>query len=69
MESKSREIDGRTGKGIDAAPYMPLRKKAAQRARRLDEAHERNGTVFPHDNPSSGMYRFLRSVEGADWSC
>lgn len=66
VESRSRDLDRRLGKGIDAAPYMPLRRQAAQRARRLDEDHERNGTVFPHNNPSSGMYKFLLSLEGDD---
>jgi hypothetical protein len=51
------------GKSIDASVYMPLRKEAARRAKLLEERHERNGTLFPHDNPSSGMHGFLRSVE------
>jgi len=37
---------------------------AARYAERLDACHAENGTVFPHDNPSSGMYKFLRNLEG-----
>ncbi len=60
----SRTLDSRSGKSIDAALYMPLRKEAARRAERLDKRHERDGTSFPHDNPSSGVYKFLKAVEG-----
>jgi RloB-like protein len=63
-ERLSRSLDGRSGKSIDAAAYMPRRKEAIRRAERLDTRHERNGTSFPHDNPSSGMHKFLRGLEG-----
>lgn len=62
-ESQSRRLDGRRGKRIDAAVYMPLRKAAAERAELLEKRHARNGTRFPDDNPSSGMFRFLTAVE------
>jgi hypothetical protein len=42
---------------------MPLAGDAARRAAELDERHQRNGTTFPDDNPSSGMHRLLASVE------
>jgi RloB-like protein len=63
-ERSSRALDGRAGKSIDASLYMPLRRVAATRAKILEAHHERNGTQFPHDNPSSGMHLFLRSLEG-----
>ncbi|WP_204016851.1 RloB family protein, partial [Sphaerimonospora thailandensis] len=63
-ESLSRSLDGRAGKTIDPAVYMPLRKKAARRAGRLDMRHDQDGTKFPHDNPSSGMYKLLWRLEG-----
>ncbi|WP_268248030.1 RloB family protein [Actinoplanes lobatus] len=63
-ESESRRLDGRKGKSIDAAAYMPLRKAAAERAARLEKRHLRDRTTFPGDNPSSGMFRFLDAVEG-----
>ncbi|XRQ08580.1 RloB family protein [Actinomadura welshii] len=63
-ERLSCTLDNRSGKSIDAAMYMPLRKEAARRAERLDKRHDRDGTTFPHDNPSSGVYKFLKSVEG-----
>jgi hypothetical protein len=58
-----RRLDGSSDKGLDGAKYMPLASDAARRAAGLDERHQRNGTTFPDDNPSSGMYRLLASVE------
>ncbi len=55
--------DGIEGKSIDGYRYMPLRDRAIYRARDLARRHEGNGTEFPNDNPSSGMYRFLAAVE------
>ncbi len=69
VESASRALDRRAGESIDAAFYMPLRRKAAKRAQILDARHERNGTKLPHNNPSSGMYKFLMSVEPDSWPC
>ncbi|WP_442811722.1 RloB family protein [Streptosporangium sp. NBC_01755] len=63
-ERRSRSLDGRSGKSIDPAIYIPLRKKAAQYAKLLNARHDQNGTSFPHDNPSSGMYKFLWDLEG-----
>lgn len=62
-ESLSRRIDGRSGKSIDPCRYMDRRKTASQRAKSLAERHIGNGTSFPHDNPSSGMYLFLETLE------
>jgi hypothetical protein len=64
LQKLSRSLDGRSGKRIEASIYMPLRKKAARRAKNLDMRHDRDDTPFPHDNPSSGMYKFLRALEG-----
>ncbi|SDT59501.1 RloB family protein [Actinoplanes derwentensis] len=61
-ESESR-LDGRKNKSIDAAAYMPLRKMAVERAAALEKRHIRDGTRFPGDNPSSGMFRFLAAIE------
>lgn len=63
-ERDSRTLDGRSGKGLgDASAYIPKRRLAADRARRLDERHRRDGTDFPDDNPSSGMHLFLAALE------
>jgi hypothetical protein len=56
-------LDGSRGKGLEAAKYLPLTRDAARRAAELDERHQRNGTGFPDDNPSSGMHRLIASVE------
>lgn len=63
-EHLSRKIDGRSGKAIDGDTYMPLRKEACRRARNLEKRHARDDTRFPNDNPSSGMFKFLASLEG-----
>jgi hypothetical protein len=60
-----RKHDSRSDKGLDPARYMPHRRVAADRAARLEQRHRRDGTAFPHDNPSSGMYRLIFSVEPA----
>jgi hypothetical protein len=60
----SRNLDKRKGKSIDATSYLPTRKDAARRAALLEARHQKNQTIFPHDNPSSGMHRFLEAVEG-----
>lgn len=62
-ERMSRKLDGRTGKRIDGDVYMPLRNTAADRAARLSHRHERDGTLFPCDNPSSSMHEFLAAIE------
>ena len=58
-----RQLDGSDDKGLDAAKYMPFADDAARRAARLDTRHVRDGTVFPHNNPSSGMHHLLAAVE------
>ncbi|GAA2891788.1 hypothetical protein Acy02nite_14840 [Actinoplanes cyaneus] len=63
-ESESRRLDGRKGKTIDAARYVPLRQAAARRAELLERRHTKDGTRFPDDNPSSGMHLFLNAIEG-----
>jgi hypothetical protein len=63
MSAIRRRLDGSSGKGLDPATYMPLIKDAASRASRLEDRHRRNETQFPHDNPSSSMFRLLSAVE------
>ena len=58
-----RQLDGSSDKGLDAAKYMLLIADAARRGAELDKLHLQNSTVFPHDNPSSGMHRLLAAVE------
>jgi RloB-like protein len=61
-EALRRSLDGASGKGLDPAIYLPLIDDATQRAIALDDRHMRNGTIFPHNNPSSGMHRLMTSV-------
>ena len=58
-----RDHDGSSGKGLHGASYMPRRADAARRARALTAKHAGDGTEFPDDNPSSGMYLFLEAIE------
>jgi len=60
------QLDGSSDKGLDAAKYMPLTADATRRATSLDRRHLQDGTVFPHDNPSSGMHCLLAAVEPPD---
>jgi hypothetical protein len=60
---RRRGCDGEKGKSIDATIYMPRRLSAASRAASLAKRHTSGGTFFPNDNPSSGMFRLLKSIE------
>lgn len=64
-EKLSKRLDGRPGKSIDADKYLPHREVAAERARKLDERHNRDGKTFPKNNPSSGMHAFLTALDRA----
>jgi hypothetical protein len=61
-EHQSRVEDGRPGKHISADVYMPKRGQAAERARKLDARHQRDGSVMPHDNPSSGVFSLPEAI-------
>lgn len=63
-----RQLDGSSDKGLDAGKYMPFTADAVRRAAGLDIRHLRDGTVFPHDNPASGMHRLLAAIEPPDRS-
>jgi hypothetical protein len=58
----SEKLGGQREKDIDFSVYEPLRHQAAARARRLVAKHAGDGTAFPQDNPSSGMYLFLEAI-------
>ena len=62
-ESLSRSLDGRVGKRVDGAKYMPLRQDASKRALSLLTHHQRNQTSFPDDNPSSTMHKLLAATD------
>ncbi|MGH3899066.1 MAG: RloB family protein [Pseudonocardiaceae bacterium] len=65
-ESRSRKLDGRSGKRINADQYVPHRHAAARRASSLSCRHERNQTLFPHDNPSSTMSDLLTAISAME---
>lgn len=58
-----RQLDGSNDKGLESARYMPVTAEAGRRAAELERRHLRDGTLFPHDNPSSGMHHLLKAVE------
>ena len=60
-----RRLDGSPDKSLDAAKYMPLVGDAVRHAVGLETRHQKNGTVFPQDNPSSGMHRLITSIQPA----
>ena len=49
-------------KGIDPSKYMDRVAEAEERAKALAKQHAADGTVFPQDNPSSGMYGLLSAI-------
>jgi hypothetical protein len=57
--------DSAQGKSVDASKYLALREVACAHGEGLDDMHRRNGTTFPHDNPSTGVYKLVRSVTAA----
>ena len=61
-KSGNRRLARQAGSRIDPAMYMPHLSLAADRALALTKRHERNGTSFPDDNPSSTMYRLLAAI-------
>ena len=52
-----------TGKQIDPNDYLGLRDVARGRAAVIAAEHTRHGSMCPDDNPSSGMYLLLGSIE------
>lgn len=60
-----RSLDGATGKHINASDYLPNRASAALRADRLQGLHEKNGSVFPENNPLSNVHLLVASIENA----
>lgn len=57
------KLDGSSGKGLNAASYMPLVDIAARRAVALDKRHSNQSTQFPHNNPSSGLFMLLAALQ------
>ncbi|MEV8637177.1 RloB family protein [Streptosporangium sp. NPDC051023] len=62
-ERRSRKLDGRPGKRIDADQYMRRRNIASQRAAFLAKRHAQHQTSFPADNPSFTMGDLLAAIE------
>ena len=58
-----RALDGSSDKSLEAVKYMALVAAAARRAAELETRHQKNGAVFPHDNPSSGMHHLIASIQ------
>lgn len=62
----SKDLEKRSGKSIDPSFYMDHIANAVERADKLRAMHQKNGTTFPRDNPSSGMSDFIRAVGALD---
>lgn len=62
-ERRSRQLDGRKGKRVDASLYLPRRHEALGRAESLGRRHSDNETRFPNDNPSSSVGALLTAIE------
>jgi hypothetical protein len=57
-----RACDGCKDKGLPTKEYLTRRDVAVSRAAALDDMHGRDGKLLPKNNPSSGMYRLLKSI-------
>jgi hypothetical protein len=57
-----RELDGSDGKHLDGSLYMKLIHNAIHHAQVLREKHQRDGTNFPEDNPSSSVDQFVGHI-------
>ena len=62
-ESLSKSFDKRNDKNIDASLYMPHRKLATDRARKLHMKHEKDQSACPNNNPSSGMFMLMEALD------
>jgi hypothetical protein len=62
-----RQLDGASGKNLDPSKYMPFVRDAMDNAIALAQRHSRDGTGFPQDNPSSGMYLLITSTGAESW--
>lgn len=60
---RRRELDDSKGKEVDPKKYMQCVRDAVERARALDDRHRLSGTRFPDNNPSSGMYLLIDSID------
>ncbi|MFF0528057.1 RloB family protein [Nocardia amikacinitolerans] len=57
-----RTLDGSDGKHLDGPLYMKLADNAIRHARGLRNKHQRDGTDFPDDNPSSSVDQFVMHI-------
>ena len=65
-ERLRRKHDKSSGKEVDGSKYMPRGDVAAERARALSAKHARDGTEYPDDNPSCGMYLLFEAIEAGE---
>jgi len=63
--SLQRHIVGYDKTIASLSPFEGAFDDARQRAMLLERKHEGDGTVFPHNNPSSGVWRLVDAIEGA----
>lgn len=57
-----RELDGSDSKHLDGPLYMELAPDAIRHAQSLRDKHQRDGTNFPEDNPSSSVDQFVTHI-------
>lgn len=55
-------IDHSDLKHLESELYRPLITQAVDNAKRLRRKHENDGTIFPHDNPSSSFYALVEQL-------
>ena len=56
------QLDGSSDKHLDAQLYMGKRADAVRRAKSLRRKHQRDRTLFPDNNPSSGFDLLIEQI-------
>lgn len=63
LRSLRVQLPGYEKGAVDLDDLLGRFEIASDRARRLAQKHEGDGTVFPHNNPSSDLWRLVESLE------
>jgi hypothetical protein len=62
--SLTRYLAGYNKTLVNFEPFLGRFDSARDRAKMLDHKHLGDGTSFPQNNPSSGVWRLIESIEG-----
>lgn len=63
MVTQAQKLAAYDGKHLDTDSLLASRHEAARRAHALARRHATDGTVSPHDNPSTGVVSFIEQYD------